>query len=375
MVPPPGRREAAQLRVSPTGRHETSAGLTVDLYEDFEAAKAEWRELAAGSGNAFGTWEWASTWWRHLGDDRPLYLIACREPSGKLVAILPFYLASRLPFRVVRLVGRGPGDELGPVCAEADRSRIAPLIREGLDLTVPGWDVLVAENLPRDPTWAEIGDVTRLNTIPNPVIEFKDRGWDEYLASRSQKFRSQYRRDQRRLADHDLTFRLVNEDEDIEANVKALFDLHGNRWGDESSGVFVGREGDLQMDFAKLALEQGWLRLWFLDLDGKPAATRLGFRIGSVEGAYQAGRNTDWDKFGIGFLLMVHVVEAAANDGVEEFRLLRGGEAYKSRLTDVDLGLESIAVPRGIRGRAAILGSHLASSRAGGAISRLSGGR
>jgi len=352
--------------------------LRVELQPDLAPLREEWTALAGRADSIFASWEWASIWWRHLGEDRPLHLATCRDPDGRLIAIVPLYLAARRPLRVVRLIGNGPGDELGPVCDPRDREAVAPAIRTALDLIRPRWDVFVADLLPCDPAWDSIG-ASRIDTIPNPVLEIGGMSWDEFFESRSSKFRQQQRRNTRRLdRDHGLEFRLADDPERIDADLDALFSLHDARWRERSSGVFSGAEGALQREFARAALERGWLRLWFLHLDGEPVAARLGFRFGRVESGYQSGRNPAWDKYGIGFLLQVHVIREAMNDGVDEYRLLRGGERYKGRLANVDRGLETIALARGPAGHAALAAGRAAlalppSRRAW--LSRLAGAR
>ena len=329
--------------------------LRVELCPDFAALRDEWSVLAESADSVFASWEWSSIWWRHLGEDRPLYLATCRGSDGRLVAIVPLYLASRRPLRVVRVLGDGPGDELGPVCAPADRAAVAPAIRAALDLVRPRWDVFIADNLPRDPAWSAIGGVTRLSEIPNPVLEIDGMSWEEFLESRSAKFRQQLRRNTRRLSDdHLLEYRLADDPERIDADLDALFTLHHARWREDSSGVFAGEEGAFQREFATAALRRGWLRLWFLELDGEPVAARLGFRFGGAESGYQSGRNRDWDKYGIGFLLQAHVFQEAMSDGMREYRMLRGGEGYKDRFANVDRGLETLAAARGPAGRGAL---------------------
>lgn len=336
------------------GRSGDGGELSVELHSDFAALREEWSALAERAGTIFATWEWASIWWRHLGEDRPLHLATCRDSGGRPVAILPLYLASRRPLRVVRLVGHGPGDELGPICAPEDRAAVAPAIPVALGLIRPGWDVFVADNLPRDPAWGSIG-AARLNEIPNPALKMKGMSWGEFFESRSAKFRQQLRRNTRRLArDHGLEYRLADDPERLDADLDALFSLHSARWREESSGVFAGAEGSFQREFAHSALDRGWLRLWFLRLDGEPAAARLGFRFGRIESGYQSGRDPAWDRYGLGFLLQAHVIREAMNDGIDEYRLLRGGEEYKDRLANVDLGLETIALARGAAGRLAL---------------------
>lgn len=336
-------------------RTDRDGGFQVELHSDFATLRDEWDALAQAADSIFATWEWSSIWWRHLGEDRPLYLAACRDSGGRLVSIVPLYLASRRPLRVIRLVGHGPADELGPVCAPGDRALVAPAIRSALDLVRPRWDAFVADNLPRDPAWASIGGVVKVSEIANPVLEIGGMTWDEFFESRSGKFRQQLRRNTRRLEDdHELRYRLAEDPGRIDADLDALFTLHNARWRENSSGVFAGAEGAFQREFAATALDRGWLRLWFLELDGEPVAARLGFRFGGAESGYQSGRDRTWDKYGIGFLLQTHVLRDAMNDGMDEFRLLRGGESYKDRFASADRGLETIAVARGVAGRGAL---------------------
>jgi CelD/BcsL family acetyltransferase involved in cellulose biosynthesis len=67
------------------------------LYRDesgFDKLKDEWNSLLARSrfNTIFLTWEWQTTWWRHLGRNRgELYLLEGRDEGG-LVAIAPLYL-------------------------------------------------------------------------------------------------------------------------------------------------------------------------------------------------------------------------------------------------------------------------------------------
>ena len=242
--------------------------LTLERLAGFDAAREEWAALAGRSDNVFATWEWAMAWWKHLGRDRPLHLVSCRRPNGDPVAILPFFLASDRPLRVMRLIGHGPGDELGPVCAPADRAAVAPLFRRALDLYPRAWDMLVADNLPADGAWTGIGRAAAINEMPDPVIETDGVGWEDYLASRSSKFRRQFRGDERRLQrDHGLSYRLAEDADRLDEDLDMLFALHEMRWGEESSGVFAAEQAAMQREFAHTAFARGWLRLWLMELE------------------------------------------------------------------------------------------------------------
>jgi hypothetical protein len=56
----------------------------------------------------------------------------------------------------------------------------------------------------------------------------------------------------------------------------------------------------------------------------------------------------------VGFVLLAHSIRAAVQDGIKEYRFLRGHEAHKYRLAMEDPGLETKALTRGPVGRLAL---------------------
>jgi CelD/BcsL family acetyltransferase involved in cellulose biosynthesis len=329
-----------------------SGELRLEPLADLESAHADWTRLADASRNLFSTWEWASAWLRHLGRDRPLELLACRDDAGAVAAILPLYLSRRRPARTLRFVGHGPADRLAPVCAPGDRDRAAAALRRALDDGIAGWQLAVVDRMPAEEGWAAALGEAPLRTEASPVLVPDGMDWDAFLASRSKNFRDQVRRRERKLARaHDLRFRLTEDPGELERDYDTLLQLHRARWG-EGSSSFVPPRDALHRDFAAAALERGWLRLWTLELDGRPAAIWLGYRFGGSEWYYQAGRDPALEREAVGFVLMAHTVRSALDDGVSEYRLLLGGEAYKDRFATADPGLETVVFARGVRGRA-----------------------
>ena len=102
------------------------------------------------------------------------------------------------------------------------------------------------------------------------------------------------------------------------------------------------------------AFERGWLRLWFLEVEGRAVAAWYGFRFGDVEWYYQSGRDPDWDRSSVGLTLLARTLQGAFDDGMSAYAFLRGDEAYKQRFATRDEGLETVALARGPRGQAAI---------------------
>lgn len=316
-----------------------------------EEIGAELGALAEASGNVFATPEWLTLWYRHFGADQELRAHTVHD-EGRLVALIPLVLWRARRPRVLRFAGHGPSDLMGPVCAPADRPAAAAALEQVL--SDGGWDVLLAERLPTVDVLPQAIRPRELQREGSPVLAIDGRSWDDYLATKSSNFRQQARRRERKLAkEHELSFRLADDPDRLDADLDVLFQLHDERWSGES-GALRERRAGFHRDFARVALERGWLRLWLLEVDGRPAAALYGLRYAERELYYQAGRDPELDRAAVGFVLLVHSVREAFNDGLRAYDFLRGGEEYKDRFTDDDTVVETWAAGRGSLGRATV---------------------
>jgi CelD/BcsL family acetyltransferase involved in cellulose biosynthesis len=323
--------------------------MIVERAISFAELRAEWSALPVRS--VFATWEWHDAWWRHFGGGLELELRAVRK-EGELDGVLPLCRSRLGPLRIVRFTGRPQADEQGPVGAVGDAQLLAALAEIE-------HDVFLGEQLPGSEDWPRRLTGRRFRLESGPVIR-RAAGWQAYLASRSANFRQQLQRRERRLHErHDVVFRLTVEPATLERDLDVLFTLHRSRWG--TASAFAPET--FHREIARSALETGRLRLWFLDLDGTPAAAWYGFRVGNVESYYQAGRDASYDDVSAGSVLLAHTIRQALDDGVAEYRLLRGDEAYKRRFADDDPGLETVIRANSARGRAAVAAA-LAGKRA-----------
>jgi len=345
-------RDVERIPKAVLGRARTVSGGRVEPIENLDSVREEWSALAAETGNIFATWEWTSIWWRHFGRERDLLAQACYSKDGRLFAILPIYVSALRPLRMARFLGHREADQLGPICratdrAEAARALVETLSRERLDL-------FVGENLPADAGWPAFLGAKVLRRTGSPVLRFHGASWDEVLATRSANFREQVRRRERKLRrEHEVCFRLSDDPERLNADLDILFSLHGARWKGGGQWFTSTSEG-FHREFAVCALERGWLRLWVLEVDGAPAAAWYGFRFGDAESYYQAGREPALSGSSVGFVLLVHTIREALEDGLGEYRFLEGGEGYKYRFTDEDPGLETIGLAQSPSGAVAV---------------------
>jgi CelD/BcsL family acetyltransferase involved in cellulose biosynthesis len=349
------------------------ADLALEVTDELTPLRELWTKLAERGRNPFATWEWASTWWRHYGQDRPLRLAVVRR-VGEPVGLLPLYEWRSRPLTILRFLGHGPADELGPVGHPDDGVLLARALRRSLHRLDA--DLLLAEQFPRGQDWGALLGGRRLAEESSPVVRFGPGGWEAYLGARSANFREQVRRRARKLArEHRIGYRLSDGSQDLDRDLDTLFRLHGARW----SGGATNFQADAAFHraFLPVAAEQGWLRLWFLEVDGEAVAALCGFRFAGAESYYQAGRDPAWSAYRVGFVLLAHAIRQAADDGIAEYRLLRGAEDYKLRFAVADPGLETVAVARGpVAGAAlpALAAARAAPGPLGAAVRRVGAG-
>jgi CelD/BcsL family acetyltransferase involved in cellulose biosynthesis len=315
-----------------------SDALHLEEADDLEAFRNEWDALALRSRSIFSTWEWLSLWCRHFATDRRLRIVGCRDSGGDLVAVLPLYQAGARPVRVLRFIGRGQGDELGPVCAPSERQSAARALRT----TIAGndSDLFLGEDLAGEFDWAGELGARVIEHTASPIVHFAEQEWAEFMQERSANTRGQLGRLERRVSEQGLRYRLATDPGRLDEDLDTLFALHTARWG--RSPWFVPAE-PFHRAFAALALERGWLRLWFMELNETPVAAWLGYRFAGVESYYQAGRDPAWDKASVGVVLLTHTIRAALEDRMDEYRFLRGSEGYKFRFANDDPGVVSVA--------------------------------
>jgi CelD/BcsL family acetyltransferase involved in cellulose biosynthesis len=292
----------------------------------------------------FATREWTLSWWDVFGEPGSLLSFACRARDGRLVALLPMYVRPAGSTRELRFLGHGLADRLGPVCARCDRPAVAHVMRRVLHQNRDLFDRFIGDDLPEEQKWGLALGARTIRRTNSPVLRAEGHDWKSFLETQTANFRQQARRRERRLLGrHALRYRLADDAPQLDAAFDEFLRLHEARWRGVSR-AFAGSRADFHRAFAARALERGWLRLWTAELDGRPAAAWYGFRYAGAEWYYQAGRDRRYDALSIGFVLLAHTIRAALDDGVREYKLLRGGEAYKQRFANGDAPLETVTL-------------------------------
>lgn len=348
--------------------------LTVERIEDasrFAALSAEWDALLAASpaDGLFLTWEWLYTWWSHLGRGRRLFLLALRD-GPELVALAPLALApprlgQLVPFRSLQFLGAGTVGS------------------DYLDLIVRGgWEEAAVEamgdHIAREGFMLRLGRVSRRRSLawrlaerlgrwgwtcrqaaPElcPFIALQDHTWESYLATLGPSHRYNLQRRLRNLhRDYDAEFVRVEAEEDRGPALARLVRLHQARWQSRGGGSEAFTSEALvafHEDLTRKALVRGWLRLFELRLDGQAVASLYGFRYRDTFSFYQSGFDPAYAKDSVGLVTMGLAIKSAIAEGVAEYDLLHGDEAYKFQWAREARALASLEVyPPLLRGMA-----------------------
>lgn len=326
--------------------------LIVNVIEDpagFERLQPEWNELlqASAANCLFLTWEWLYTWWKHLSEGRKLCLITVRS-GGELVAIAPLAVRPRkltrlLPFHSVTFLGTGSvGSNYLDVIIRRGKEHEA--LRALADHLAYGKLMLELAELKRSTCFAaQLGAELRQRDWSHseakvticPFIDLSDHSMESYLATLGSKNRGDLQRRLRNLTKQfDVRFEQALSEEKRREALTLLFALHNLRWRDRggSAAFHTLRLLSFHEELSRLALERGWLRLFVLYLDGKPAGARYGFRYHRTFYSYQSGFDPSYGRHGLGLIAALLAIESAIAEGAEEYDLLAGTEEYKFRL-------------------------------------------
>ncbi len=317
---------------------------------------AVWNALARRADNVFATRTWAECWWRQYGSGATPVILTDRAQDPQVV--VPLYRSGRV-LRQLRFIGNGPADQLGPACDPDHRKDAAALVHDWLvGSSRRSWDVLLLQDLPERDGWQDLVGGVEVRRTASPSLRLETDSWDAFLKSKSRNFRDQARRRRRHVErDFSAVFRTADATT-VHEDMQTLFRLHRLRWGADAPFA-SGPQRRLHEEFAPKALEAGWLRLYILELDGVPAAALYNLRFGTTEASYQGGRDPRFDDHSVGFVLYTYSIQDAIENGLGEFRMLRGDESYKARFATQDDALHSLALPGSARGRAAIAGTRL----------------
>ena len=326
--------------------------VSVEIIEDtgrLMGLREEWSDLLAQSEAdcLFLTWEWLSTWWRHLGGDRRLFIPTVRH-RGELVAVAPMAvrppgISSVLPFPALEFMGTGSigSDYLDVIIRRGHDAFAMKTIAECLSgmnraieleqIKIRGCSAVEIGKLLGGRGWS----ISEEETNVSRYIDLTGRSWEDYLHSLGAAHRYNFNRRLRQLRrDFKVRFETSSTEGDRGPALGRLIALHRARWREFTRAFHTPNHVRFHEELTRLACERGWLRIFTLWLDDEAVAALYALRYGKVFSFYQSGFDPAYAKFSTGLVTMGLAIESAFEEGAEEFDMLQGLEQYKEHWAD-----------------------------------------
>lgn len=359
----------------------------IERVNELAALRAPWRELraASGSANPFLSWEWIWAWFTTFAARVRPWIGVAQGNDGELLGALALERSGAEGTLACAAASAGADDAdllLHPragaeLAVELCRQTLAGLPWRVCRLAGVAAAGPLAKALEQPGAWAaraSSGD--RLPVIALP------RGWNDFLAAKSENFRSEARRRRRRWErEPNARLEVATSPPAVEAAMEDLFHLHNARRAMlGGAGLFAD---ELQRRFhrrlsAALA-GRGEARVYRLLRGETPVAALYGLAgdgpgdgRGDARGDDRADHRADhrrelgredafyffqggWDPqfaaLSPGAVLMGYVVEDLIARGASRFELLRGDEPYKLRWATGERRNQLWVLGRGWRGR------------------------
>lgn len=319
----------------------------VNTTAEFEQLAAEWMDLfqRAKRENAFLSFDWMFTWWKHWGKGCRLAILAVRTTGGRLVGLAPWYIARSRPAglgprRLAFLADTHVGsDHLNILTEPGCGGAAVEAIVRTLARDRSRWDYIELRDAEDTPLFSSLcarleqagltayrSAASVCHHIPLPA------SFEEYLPRLSTSLRCNYRRRSKALAsDGQFEFVVVSSANDLERHFPDLLRLHGMRFqqrGRESAFLQPGVP-EFHRDAVQSLAARSWARIFLLRVSGEIVAILYGFSVGKTFQFYQCGMHPGWMRNGVGQIMVGHAIQEAIRSGHGDFDFLRGDESYK----------------------------------------------
>ncbi len=300
--------------------------------EDFSSLSEEWEQLNRRSGGGvFTTPAWLGAWWSSCASGEDLHLLSVRD-GGDLIGVAPLMSSAGA---IAFIGGSDLCDHHEVTMAPGFEQAVLKAVVQHLDTLE--WSSLRLEGIPEGSATleglpavaSERGWTVQQSFDEESPSRSLDGDWDTYLGGLPKKDRHEVRRKLRRLMSAGEVRVYDAAAESGLGDAMPIF-LDLARKSNEDKAEFLTE--DRERFFLELAAAlhgQGWLKLFFLEIDGATAAASLCFDYGNAYYLYNSGYEPRFASLSAGLMLKVLALKDAIDEGREVFHFLRGAEPYK----------------------------------------------
>lgn len=316
--------------------------------ESFEAIFSYWRQSSYSL-----RWDcpfvlppWLKAWWNVFGSTSEIYLCAVRHAQD-LIGLAPLRIIGQSAAFIGStdvcdyqdfIVAPGKGDAFFGVLL--DNLRQQGIIRLDLKPLRPESMVLTKLIEVAKAKGCEVAyhpmDVTLELDLPAT--------WDEYLLMLKGKQRHEVRRKLRRLEEAgSIRYRVVEDVHDVRQEIETFFKLFKSSREDKE--IFMTDEmASFFRSMTEAMAAEKMVKLYFLDVNEKPAAGVICFDYNSRAYLYNNGFDVNFNTLSVGLLCKVFSIKDSIKNGKGKYDFLKGSETYKYRLGGQEVALHECEI-------------------------------
>jgi CelD/BcsL family acetyltransferase involved in cellulose biosynthesis len=323
----------------------------------FWALRPEWNDLVHRGccDTVFLTWEWQSTWWKHLGEGNLLLLGFRAEKDGRLIGIAPLFCTQTDDRKsILNLNGcRDVSDYLDLIIEVGQEDAVYRALLDYLEKDAPAWDLVDLCNIPQNSlTFVRLSELAKARGYQTlieiedvcPIIELPP-SWDDYLMMLDKKQRHEVRRKLRKAdREAETRFLIIGPEHNLQAEMQDFVELH-QRSTPEKDEFMDPQMQRFFFEVAEVLQAKGWLQLAFVIMDGQKAASLLNFDYGDTILVYNSGYDPmQFRQLSPGIIVTARCIEHAISLGRSKFDFLRGDEVYKYRFGAQDTEVRRLLI-------------------------------
>lgn len=318
--------------------------------EDFAALAPEWGWLLDQGQvrSIFSTPEWQELNWRNLREDGWQLLLMAVRGKGRPIGIAPL----RRRGGVIQFIGNPDvSDYLDFLFNPGHEELFYPAFLDALKSE--DWNSLDLHCLPTaSPTLTHLPFLAQRMGLTvvleqenvSPGMELPG-AWEDFLASLDKKHRHELRRKIRRLEQNDTFKYYALEGDGIAAGMDDFLRLQRASSPEKAAFMDLRMEAFFRDMLGRLAARD-WVKLYFMEVDGKRVSTALCFKYGQEILLYNSGYDLSYGWLSVGLLLKAFCIRDAIETGMKRFDFLRGAEHYKYEMGGVDVPIYRCLVQR-----------------------------
>ncbi|HTB67216.1 MAG TPA: GNAT family N-acetyltransferase [Steroidobacteraceae bacterium] len=353
------------------------SGLTLETYErscDLESLREDYAHLNSETTLPlpFTLHEWHSAWCAHfMSSDTAikdsLIVQVVRMASGQCVGIVPMVHTRRSvgPFAVasLNLLCADPAltEIQMPLIAAGFHAEVARLVQQHLG-TIGHWDW--SQWMGVTPAFIQaLSGSTQVQAQPCLLDYVLDlpADWETFRKKLKRNIRESLRHCYNSLKRENLqfTFATLSEPPDIQAGLDTFLRLHelrarlGGAVTHPNHFASAESQAFLRDVCARLAA-RGMTRVFQLEINGQPVASRIGFVLGDTLYLYYSGYDPAWSKYSVMTTTLAEIIKFAIGQGIRTVNMSPGTDISKTRWGPREIPItRMIQVDKRLRSRVA----------------------